>query len=165
VTELTLRPLRADETDLHRRLRLAALRESPRAFGDKLEPLEKKSAAYWEALTQRVCSVDAMLLALDGERAIGMIYGLRDQHIRRGARLGGVWVDAAHRRGGAGRLLVDGIVGWARERGYVAARLWVGKQETAAIALYERAGFRFTGVERALEDQPSIAISEMHRSL
>jgi GNAT superfamily N-acetyltransferase len=91
-----------------------------------------------------------------------MIYGLRDQHIRRGARLGGVWVDAAHRRGGAGRLLVDGIVSWARERGYVAARLWVGKQETAAIALHERAGFRFTGVERALEDRPSIAICEMH---
>jgi ribosomal protein S18 acetylase RimI-like enzyme len=157
--------LRADEADLHRTLRLEALKESPRAFGDTLATLQSKRAHYWNALTQRVCTVDVMLLALDSERAIGMIYGLRDPLIRKGARLGGIWVDAQHRRRGAGRMLVAGVIGWAQTRGYQTARLWVGQEEEAAIALYERSGFGFTGAERPLEDRPSIVIREMQRAL
>ena len=165
VTELTVRPLRADEADLHRTLRLEALKESPRAFGDTLATLQSKRAHYWNALTKRVCTVDVMLLALDSERAVGMIYGLHDPLIRKGARLGGIWVDAQHRRRGAGRMLVEGVIGWAQSRDYRTARLWVGQEEEAAIALYQRSGFGFTGTERPLEDRPSIVIREMQRPL
>ena len=165
VSSLNVRPLRSDETDLHRQLRLQALKESPRAFGDALESLERKDADYWNALTQRVCSVDAMVLALDGERPIGMIYGLRDLQIRQGARLGGVWVDTHHRRRGAGSLLVHSAIGWAQSHGFAMARLWVGPEEEAAIALYERCGFVFIGLERQLEERPSIVLREMRRAL
>ncbi|MDM0084385.1 GNAT family N-acetyltransferase [Variovorax sp. J31P179] len=165
MTLLNVRHLRADEADLHRQLRLEALRESPRAFGDTLESLEHKDADYWNALTQRVCSVDAMVVALDVERPIGMIYGLQDRQIRQGARLGGVWVDAQYRRRGAGTLLVHNVIGWAQSQAFVMARLWVGHDEGAAIALYERCGFVFTGVARALEERPSIVVREMRRAL
>lgn len=165
MSSLNVRHLRADEADLHRQLRLEALRESPRAFGDTLETLERKGADYWDALTQRVCSVDVMVVALDGERPIGMIYGLQDQQIRRGARLGGVWVDTQYRRRGAGRLLVHSVIDWAQTQGFAMARLWVGHEEEAAIALYERCGFVFTGLERPLEERPSIVIREMRRAL
>ncbi|MDM0032326.1 GNAT family N-acetyltransferase [Variovorax sp. J22P271] len=165
MTSLNVRHLRADEADLHRQLRLEALRESPRAFGDTLESLERKDADYWNALTQRVCSVDAMVVALDDERPIGMIYGLQDRQVRQGARLGGVWVDAPYRRRGAGSLLVHEVIGWAQSQGFVMARLWVGHDEEAAIALYERCGFVFTGWTRALEERPSIVIREMRRAL
>jgi len=165
MSSLNVRHLRVDEVDLHRQLRLEALRESPRAFGDTLEALERKGADYWNALTQRVCSVDAMVVALDGERPIGMIYGLRDQQIRQGARLGGVWVDTQYRRRGAGRLLVNSVISWAQSHGFAMARLWVGHEEEAAIALYERCGFVFTGLERPLEEHPSIVIREMRRAL
>jgi len=165
VNSLNVRHLRADEADLHRQLRLEALRESPRAFGDTLEPLERKGADYWNMLTQRVCSVDAMVVAFDGVRPIGMIYGLRDQQIRQGARLGGVWVDTPYRRRGAGRLLVHSVIAWAQTHGFATARLWVGYEEEAAIALYERCGFVFSGRERPLEDRPSIVIREMRRAL
>jgi ribosomal protein S18 acetylase RimI-like enzyme len=165
VSSLNVRHLRADEADLHRKLRLEALRESPRAFGDTLESIERKGADYWNALTQRVCSVDAMVVALDGERPIGMIYGLRDQQIRQGARLGADWVDTQYRRRGAGRLLVHSVIAWAQTHGFAMARLWVGHEEEAAIALYERCGFGFTGLERQLEERPSIVLREMRRAL
>ena len=165
MSSLNVRHLRADEADLHRQLRLEALKESPRAFGDTLESLERKDADYWNALTQRVCSVDAMVVALDGELPIGMIYGLRDRQIRQGARLGGVWVDTQHRRRGAGSLLVHSAIGWAQSHGFAMARLWVGHEEEVAIALYERCGFVFTGVKRPLEERPSIVIREMRRAL
>ena len=45
------------------------------------------------------------------------------------------------------------------------ARLWVGREEEAAIALYERCGFVFTGLERPLEERPAIVILEMRRAL
>ena len=165
MSSLNVRHLRADEADLHRQLRLEALRESPRAFDDTLESLERKDADYWNALTQRVCSVDAMVVALDGERPIGMIYGLRDRQIRQGARLGGVWVDTQYRRRGAGSLLVHSVLAWAQTQGFALVRLWVGHEEEAAIALYERCGFVFTGLERPLEERPSIVIREMRRAL
>ena len=165
MSSLNVRHLRADEADLHRKLRLEALRESPRAFGDTLESIERKGADYWNALTQRVCSVDAMVVALDGERPIGMIYGLRDQQIRQGARLGADWVDTQYRRRGAGRLLVHSVIAWAQTHGFAMARLWVGHEEAAAIALYERCGFVFTGLERQLEERPSIVLREMRRAL
>jgi len=165
VSSLNVRHLRADEADLHRKLRLEALRESPRAFGDTLESIERKGADYWNALTQRVCSVDAMVVALDGERQIGMIYGLRDQQIRQGARLGADWVDTQYRRRGAGRLLVHSVIAWAQTHGFAMARLWVGHEEEAAIALYERCGFVFIGLERQLEERPSIVLREMRRAL
>ena len=165
MSSLNVRHLRADEADLHRKLRLEALRESPRAFGDTLESIERKGADYWNALTQRVCSVDAMVVALDGERPIGMIYGLRDQQIRQGARLGADWVDTQYRRRGAGRLLVNSAISWAQMQGFAMARLWVGHEEEVAIALYERCGFVFTGLERQLEERPSIVLREMRRAL
>ena len=45
------------------------------------------------------------------------------------------------------------------------ARLWVGHEEEAAIALYERCGFVLTGLERQLEERPSIVLREMRRAL
>ena len=165
MSSLNIRPLWANEADLHRQLRLEALRESPRALGDTLEALERKGADYWNALTQRVCSVDAMVVVLDGERPVGMIYGLRDQQIRRGAKIGGVWVDTHYRRRGAGRLLVNSAISWAQMQGFAMARLWVGHEEEVAIALYERCGFVFTGLERPLEERPAIVILEMRRAL
>jgi ribosomal protein S18 acetylase RimI-like enzyme len=94
-----------------------------------------------------------------------MIYGLRDQQIRQGARLGADWVDTQYRRRGAGRLLVHSVIAWAQTHGFAMARLWVGHEEEAAIALYERCGFVFTGLERQLEERPSIVLREMRRAL
>ncbi|RZL85627.1 MAG: GNAT family N-acetyltransferase [Variovorax sp.] len=69
------------------------------------------------------------------------------------------------RRRGAGSLLVHSAIGWAQSHGFAMARLWVGHEEEAAIALYQRCGFVFTGVGRPLEGRPSIVIREMRRAL
>jgi ribosomal protein S18 acetylase RimI-like enzyme len=85
--------------------------------------------------------------------------------IRKGARLGGIWVDAQHRRRGACQMLVASVIGSAQARGFQTARLWVGQEAGPAIALYERSGFGFKGAEQSLEDRPSIVIREMQRAL
>ncbi|MBX9944798.1 MAG: GNAT family N-acetyltransferase [Reyranella sp.] len=54
-------------------------------------------------------------------------------------------VAVAHRRGGAGRRLLDSVVDLVRAAGARALFLEVGADNPAALALYESAGFRTVG--------------------
>jgi ribosomal-protein-alanine N-acetyltransferase len=54
-------------------------------------------------------------------------------------------VRADRRRYGAGRALVDKVIDLARERGAHSLFLEVGADNAAALALYERVGFRRVG--------------------
>lgn len=55
-------------------------------------------------------------------------------------------VDAGERRRGTGRVLLDGLVGWAREVGAEAVLLEVRADNVAARALYAGAGFTQDGL-------------------
>ena len=162
---MLVRQLKPNEVHVHESVRLTALSQSPRAFGDTLAAIQSKGDHYWKQLTERVCDVDAMLIAIEDERTVGMIYGLRDQYVRGGARLGGVWVEEQHRGRGAGRLLVKGALGWARSQGCIAVRLWVGEDEEPALALYKSCGFMLTRATLRFEHHPSRLLIEMHRTL
>jgi [ribosomal protein S18]-alanine N-acetyltransferase len=54
-------------------------------------------------------------------------------------------VAARHRRRGAGRSLLEAVVGESRKRGARALFLEVGADNAAARVLYDRAGFRVVG--------------------
>ena len=58
------------------------------------------------------------------------------------------------RRPGAGDALVQAVLEWAESAGASAVRLDVVEGNTAAIGLYERNGFRFTG---GMISQPATA--------
>jgi ribosomal protein S18 acetylase RimI-like enzyme len=53
-----------------------------------------------------------------------------------------VWVSPDHRRRGLGLVVMAGLLGWAAERGATTAYLQVRGDNPAALALYERLGFR-----------------------
>jgi len=80
-----------------------------------------------------------VLVARDEEgRIVGMASGRRlvdEAHVIRLA------VDAASRRRGIGRALLDGLVAWAQRCGAVAVLLEVREGNVAARSLYARAGF------------------------
>jgi GNAT superfamily N-acetyltransferase len=70
--------------------------------------------------------------------------------------LGGIvrlYVDPAARRGGLARALLDVATGCARDRGLQPV-LDVVDDAAGAIALYERAGWRFTGTQPAWWTNP-----------
>ena len=60
----------------------------------------------------------------------------------RGAELLAIAVDPSRHRRGTGALLVDAFLAELGLRGCDAAHVVVGADNAAAIALYERAGFR-----------------------
>ena len=52
------------------------------------------------------------------------------------------------------------MAGWARERGHYRLRLWVVRDNRAAIALYERVGFRRTGRTQPLPRSSAVVEEE-----
>ena len=53
-----------------------------------------------------------------------------------------------------GRALVEGVVGWARNRRAQRIELWVADDAPAAAALYAALGFREVGVHQAIPYSP-----------
>jgi ribosomal protein S18 acetylase RimI-like enzyme len=76
-----------------------------------------------------------------------------------------MWVDPAARRRGVGRMLVDAVLAWGRERRLRDIVLWVAEGNAEAAALYERAGFTRTGRRDHLPSNPGRSTCEMGRPL
>lgn len=148
----------ADVAD-YRAIRLAALKDSPDAFGSTYEAEVGLST---EAFAERLATT-IVLGAYAGTgsdaRIVGMV-GFKQQTIAKLAHKGFVWgfyVAPAARGRGVGVALVERIV--AAATGLVQQlTLSVVRGNDAALALYERCGFETYGVEpRALKSTTGYA--------
>lgn len=86
-----------------------------------------------------------LLPGLGGNDPCGVAAGFLDRDDATKAHLVSMWVAPTHRRRGVGRLLVNGIMDWARSVNAVTLRLTVTSCNDEAIRFYERMGFRKTG--------------------
>src|SRR3954470_18898315 len=95
-----IRTLEPHEVLLHRDLRLRALRDSPDSFAETATDAEARPPSYWEDLSRSVTTpgLHVMYIACRDEGVFGSIYGLRDPESRDAGRVGGLWVESAHRR-------------------------------------------------------------------
>jgi putative acetyltransferase len=161
-----VRRLEAHEVDLHRKIRLGALQESPDSFGDSFADIAARPRSYWEALTRSVTDPGrhAMFLACDRATVLGCAYGLLDADRDDGARVGGMWVQPAWRRLGTGGALLEAVAAWARGHGRPHLSLWAPAHQPAALALYRRGGFRETGRRKPLPTSAALEIAEMVRA-
>lgn len=162
-----LRRLASHEVDLHRDLRLRALRDAPDAFGETFTDAAARPVGYWEELTRTVTEPgrDVMFLACEGHDVLGSAYGLLDRTRTDAGRVGGMWVGPDWRRRGVGRALLHEVMSWGRERRFRRLGLWTPAHNPAAIALYARAGFRNTGEQRPLPTNPALSIIAMEVEL
>jgi ribosomal protein S18 acetylase RimI-like enzyme len=146
-----VRRLEAHEAALLRDVRLRALREAPGAFATRFEEASGQPPEYWADMAER----QVTFVAVEGDRAAGMVsvWPLADSP--GSAWLARLWVDPAVRRSGAGLELVEAVAGWARERGMTTLELSVTANNAGATAFYASAGFSETGVRRPLPADPS----------
>ena len=135
---VTIERVTADEWDLWRPLRLAALADAPEAFGSKLADWtgDGDTEERWRA---RLDEVPVNLVArLDGEPA-GIVSLTED------AELISMWVAPRARGRGVGDALIDALLDQARERGLSRVVLAVRLHNDHARRAYERAGFAEDG--------------------
>jgi GNAT superfamily N-acetyltransferase len=127
----TVRRLRANEAELLRDVRLRALRDAPMVFGSTFAREEGYAPEKWERRAAESATGERQAIFI-AEPAVGMASGVIDAEDAALAHLYAMWVAPDARGTGAGKALVDAVVGWATERG--AERLITSVTEGNAAA-------------------------------
>ena len=149
---------RADETDWERvkAVRLAALAESPNAFGSTLAEEREYDEADW----RQWCRDTATFLAVQGGEPVGIAAGVNGTSPTE-RKLVAMWVHPGHRGTGASTALLAAVRSWALRDGATTLTLWVTRGNVAATGLYRRGGFTGTGVCKPLPSDPDLIEDEL----
>jgi GNAT superfamily N-acetyltransferase len=163
----TVRPLAAHEWPVYRDLRLRALADSPDAFGTTLDDALVRREAYWiERLASAVASEwDLPLVAREGDEPVGLAWGTIDPSAPETAYVLQMWVAPRARGLGCGAMLLDAIIGWAREARARSVMLSVTRGNTPATHLYLRASFQPAGDPEPLRAGSALLVQPMRLDL
>ena len=66
---------------------------------------------------------------------------------------------------GVGEVLIDAVIGWARQQDATCVHLWVTETNKPARLLYERRGFSLTAERQPLPSNPALGEVGMTRPL
>jgi len=127
---MKIRRIRADEALALRALRLAALADSPMAYGSTFAREDAYPEAVWhERAAAGAAGSNAVTIVAEHEgRLIAMATGLAaDPETQDGSQpmMVGVFVERTSRRQAVGVALIETIVGWARARGSSRLTVWI----------------------------------------
>ena len=159
-----VRVVRVDDSTwrTYRDVRLAMLQDAPRAFWTTYAEAAARADEEWREMVAR----SHTWLAMEGDRPLGSVASFRlpdqpeDECV-----LVGMWVDPAARGRGVGERLVRTVLDSAAAKGLSRVLLEVAHENAPARALYERMGFRATGVTGAMPHDPTITELEMELRL
>ena len=164
---IRLVPITPEHVDAFKRTRLAALLDSPRAFGSTHASESLLTDEQWRERAAKWTRENAVAFIAwdDGvDEACGIVAGMRDADDPTLGYLMSMWVTPGHRRCGLGRMLVGAVLDWASSKGLSSVRLSVTSGNEAAIALYERMGFVATGETSPYPNDPALWEIKMCRS-
>jgi GNAT superfamily N-acetyltransferase len=147
-----IRTFAPHEWGTYRDLRLRALADSPDAFGSTLAEEQDRSDAEWSrrlALGADSRSHLPLVAEVHGE-PIGLAWGRIETSDPDVVTLYQMWVTPSHRGLGAGRMLLEAVIAWARARNASSLDLGVTCGDSPARRLYERVGFKPMGEPQPL---------------
>lgn len=153
---IEVRRIQAIDAAALRAVRLAALFDSPSAFGSTYEREVAFPDAEWQdrAEVGSTSTERATWFALDDERVIGVVGGYREPPGSPDPDLVSMWIDPEYRGRGVGRQLVEVVIAWARDTGADSLSLWVTRGNEPAHRLYSGMGFAETGDHQPLPSDP-----------
>lgn len=153
---ITVRRIAPNEATVLRAVRLAALADTPAAFGSTLErELAFDDTEWLDRATNSSTGDDrcTFLAWHDDGRVVGIVGGYVEPDDAT-VDLVSMWTDPSVRRSGTGRRLIDAVVDWARAAGATRVELWVTRGNDPAQLLYESMGFVVTGDHQPLPSDP-----------
>lgn len=148
MSEITIRPLDADEWETYRDVRLSALEESPDAFAASVKQEKQYDEEFWRTRIER----SRRLVAEDGDKIVGVVsVGDRSTENDRIGELFGLWVTPELRGQGVAWKLVQAGVRQATSENYAFLIYWVGTDNGRAVAFASSFGFRPTDSRRPMK--------------
>lgn len=135
------------EWKIYKDLRLRALADSPEAFGSTLAKEQNRSDAEWASrlLEGQNSDWNYPVVAEVGQEPAGLAWGRIEKANPELANLYQMWVAPEYRGLGAGRMLLQAVIDWARARNACCLELGVTVRDSPAMRLYTRAGFERVG--------------------
>lgn len=155
---VTIRPATEEDWDLLKAIRLAALRDSPAAFGLSYAIASAYGEQQWRDRASSTTQPE-FLLAIRQGQAVGLIGDSIDASNE--YHLIAMWVRPECRGAGIADRLVSAIKARAVERGYRRVVLSVAPDNASAVTLYRRQGFRFLPEWEPLASQPGVSVQKM----
>ena len=148
--DVTVRRVRADEGPVLMAVRLAALLESPSAFGSThaAEVAEPDRHLASRAALGASGAYSATYFAVADQSVVGIVAGYRPDPAGSSIELVSMWVSPPHRRARIAAKLIDAVIGWARETDAKSVELWGDARQRRGGEVYEGLGFRVTGEHR-----------------
>ena len=148
--------VRPSDAPVLKEIRLAALLDSPFAFGSTHEAEVQRTDQDWQLRAERSSagSDSVTFLAWRDRTPIGITGGYRPEHSPEAVELVSMWAAPSTRRSGVGRLLVQAVIDWAIDTGSSSVGLWVTRGNEPAQRLYQSIGFRVTGEHQPLPSDP-----------
>ena len=164
---IVVREITADDWELMRDVRLAALAESPSAFGSSYAREVAFTEEQWRGrIRERSVTFFAQEEPAAAASAGKEPAGLAGVYVEDGAaNLVSMWVRPSARGLGAGKALVEAAAAWAKANDFGALFLWVTESNTSARRLYEGCGFTPTGKRQPLPSDTALQEIAMSRTL
>jgi ribosomal protein S18 acetylase RimI-like enzyme len=163
-----VRRLAPDDWSVLRDIRLAALRDSPSAFGSTFSREAAFTESDWRGRLQpdsaRSATFGAALAGPD-ESFVGLSGGYIEGAASLTVELVAMWVDPTARGRRVGELLVEPVLAWAQAIGAERVHLWVTEENLSAQRLYERCGFVRTDEREPMLSDPRLTAIGMVRPL
>jgi len=138
-----LRLATTGDVDALRDLRLQAMADAPDCFTSSYQREAARTPADWARWLAPGATFLIESLPL-GPAAL--VAGVPDEADPEVVHLAAMWVHPSLRRRGAGRALVEAVLGWAATVGASTVRLHVMAGNVPGRLLYERCGFCASGV-------------------
>ena len=143
---LAIRPVRADEWQRWREVRLRMLRDDVDFFSTRYEDMVREPESTWRNWVADAAAGEekTLLVAEENGRWLGVVGAFARVNPLE-VQLISMWVDPAARGRGLAQQLIRAVAEWAHGRGATQVVLFVQEANAPAQALYVRAGFRPTG--------------------
>ncbi len=140
---ISIRRIRLGEADLFRQIRLAALQESPAAFGSTYESALRRGPESWQEQADSTAqgSDRATFLAFESGAPIGIMALYRNEDGGDSGELLQVWVDPAYKGKGVATAILDAVFEWAGRNGFRTIIATVAQGNDRALKFYKKSGF------------------------
>ena len=154
---MEIRSTATEDWKLLRQVRLAALLDTPTAFGVSYQTAAAYTDEQWQVRASSTGT--AFWLAFEQDRPVGMI-GAAVSSAQR-FNLIGMWVEPAARGSGVATQLVETVKARATSQGFDRVFLDVSPDNARASNFYLKQGFTFMDEWEPLESHPHITVQTM----